>query len=308
MRMRLSKRRLLILSTCGLFGVIIFLLIPLSQEPRELPDKFVVSVDPVRQEIVAMDGPEADYFFDNPTVENIRDVMIENVASVNNAINPAIKYVHITSGLRKEQIADRFANVLGWSAEEKAKFIALDHPTGIVDPEGYYFPGTYTVHTGETSASVSEKMFFNFEQEVEARFATSTTKMISLDTALKIASLIEREAAGKHDMRLISGIIWNRMFSGMNLEIDATLQYAKGTSKNWWPQVVPKDKYINSPYNTYKYKGFPPTPIANPGLASIQAALNPEKTDCLFYIHDTRRRIHCAKTYTQHKRNIAIYY
>ena len=125
----------------------------------------------------------------------------------------------------------------------------------------------------------------------------------------KIASIIQREAGGKKDMRLISGIIWNRIFAGMRLQMDATLQYAKGNEEEgWWPQVDPKDKNIDSPYNTYKYDSLPPTAIANPGMAALEAAYNPQKTSCMYYLHDKKGNIHCSKTYAEHKRNIEKYY
>jgi UPF0755 protein len=95
----------------------------------------------------------------------------------------------------------------------------------------------------------------------------------------------------------------------MNLDIDATLQYAKGNAETgWWPQVHPRDKKINSPYNTYTHKGLPPGPISNPGLAAIEAAYNPQKTNCIFYLHDKNRKIHCSETYAEHKNFIDIYY
>ena len=133
--------------------------------------------------------------------------------------------------------------------------------------------------------------------------------MVSLDTAVKIASIIEREARGKDDMRLVSGVIWNRLFKEMSLDMDATLQYAKGNADTgWWPKVVPKDKFIDSPYNTYANEGLPPTPISNPRLSTIEAALNPKKTDYLFYIHDKYGIFRGARTYKEHKQNIARYY
>jgi UPF0755 protein len=108
-------------------------------------------------------------------------------------------------------------------------------------------------------------------------------------------------------MNLISGIIWNRIWSGMRLDIDATLQYAKGDEKKWWPVVLSADKNIASPYNTYKTIGLPPTPISNPSLAAIEAAYNPQKTACIFYFHDDNRIIHCSKTYAEHKKGVEVY-
>jgi UPF0755 protein len=98
----------------------------------------------------------------------------------------------------------------------------------------------------------------------------------------------------------------------MNLQLDATLQYAKAQKSpiagSWWPQVVPKDKYINSPYNTYLHAGLPPTPIASPSVAAVLAALNPVNTPCLFYFHDRNGNFHCTDTYAAHVALLKKYY
>ena len=94
----------------------------------------------------------------------------------------------------------------------------------------------------------------------------------------------------------------------MKLEMDSTIQYAKGSEeKGWWTQISNKDKKIDSPYNTYLYEGFPPGAISNPSLDAINAAFNPAKTDCIFYIHDKNHITHCAKTYEEHKQNVEKY-
>ncbi|MFH1565593.1 MAG: endolytic transglycosylase MltG [bacterium] len=110
-------------------------------------------------------------------------------------------------------------------------------------------------------------------------------------------------------MPLIAGILWNRLLKEMKLEIDATVQYARGkTEKGWWTPIKASDiTEIDSPYNTYKYKGLPPHPISNPGINAIEAVLNPIETDCLYYLHDDNREIHCAKTFEEHKANIEKY-
>jgi UPF0755 protein len=151
-------------------------------------------------------------------------------------------------------------------------------------------------------------MVEEFNKQVSTVKKPKSKQIINEETALKIASIIQREAAGKKDMNLISGIIWNRIFNGMKLQIAATLQYAKGSEEDgWWQRVNSEDKKIDSSYNTYLHAGLPPGPIANPGLAAISAAYNPQKTNCLFYLHDKKRKIHCATTYEQHKKNIDIY-
>jgi len=175
--------------------------------------------------------------------------------------------------------------------------------------EGHYFPKTYLVLKDSDPFEVSTTMFQEFSKEARTIKKPTSTKIINQDTATKIASIIQRESGGKKDMALISGIIWNRLFKGMKLQMDATLQYAKGTEENgWWGEVSPEDKKINSPYNTYQHTDLPPSPISNPGLAALTAAYNPQKTECLYYLHDKKGNIHCAKTYEEHKKNIERYY
>jgi UPF0755 protein len=219
-----------------------------------------------------------------------------------NLANPSMRIVRVEEGLRKEEVAKVVADKLDWSAQDKEDFI---NSTNV---EGHYFPKTYLIYKDANPFAVTTTMTDEFAKQVSKVKKPISKQVINEDTALKIASIIQREAAGKGDMNLISGIIWNRIFNGMKLQIDATLQYAKGSEQEgWWEEVTPADKKIKSSYNTYLYAGLPPGAIANPGLAAISAAFNPQKTSCLFYLHDKNRKIHCAKTYEEHKKNIDIY-
>ncbi len=225
-----------------------------------------------------------------------------------NLANPSIKIVRVQEGLRKEEIAEIMADELGWDESEKNEFINAHVALNTENLEGRYFPKTYMLLRGENPFQVSTTMFYEFSKGTKNIKKTTKSDIVNQDTAIKIASIIQREAAGKGDMKLISGIIWNRLFSGMKLQIDATLQYAKGNEEDgWWKIVKSNDKNIDSPYNTYLHKDLPPSAIANPGLAAIDAAYNPQKTSCMYYLHDKKRRIHCAKTYEEHKRNINRY-
>src|SRR3989344_8506503 len=195
------------------------------------------------------------------------------------------RFVNITPGMRKEQVANAFAGVLGWNAKQKKEFLTTSPYSSLPLPEGSFSPGIYLVLNGtkplEAQAMVNDK----FSDNVLSRYSTTTAQIVPLNQALTIASLIEREAGGPDDMRIISGIIWNRLFINMNLQIDATLQYAKANTRatnSWWPTPLPADRFRKSPYNTYMHKGLPPTPIANPSVASVLAALNPKNTSCLF--------------------------
>lgn len=208
----------------------------------------------------------------------------------------------IEPGERKEQVASHFGKILGWTDDEKREFLTLVITSEPLALEGKFTPGTYVVGRGAKPADVAPLIIHRFEEEVIARYPEVIAREVPLNDALTIASLLEREAYDFTDMREIAGVIWNRLFIDMNLQIDATLQYARGSesTRSWWPQPVPRDKYVDSPYNTYEHSGLPPTPIANPGPAAILAALNPRVTECLYYFHDRDGGFHCAETYEEH--------
>lgn len=171
--------------------------------------------------------------------------------------------------------------------------------------EGYMFPNTYfffqTVTPEEVVASLTEefnKKIAPYEEEI----ATSGRSAYDIIT---MASLIEKESNGKDDYEMISGILWNRLEKHMRLQVDATFIYTLGKGRG---EVTPEDiKSDTSAYNTYTHDGLPPTPIGNPGLRAILAALRPATTDYLFYLHEKDGTVHYAKTFEEHKKNIQKY-
>jgi len=221
---------------------------------------------------------------------------------------PYMKWITIPEGLRKEEIADILAQKLNWSDEVKNHWIKVDTAARTDYIEGVYFPDTYLISEKETPADVAARLQRTF-QEKFAPYSTDALKQnLKWDTMLKVTSLVQREAAGTGDMPLIAGVIWNRLTKGMKLDIDATVQYARGdTGQGWWAPLKTDDKKMVSPYNTYLNKGLPPHPISNPGIEAIKAVIYPEQTECFYYLHDKNRAIHCAKTYEEHKVNIAKY-
>ena len=223
--------------------------------------------------------------------------------------SPDMKWVVIPEGLRKEQIGERLAETLGWSDEELEKWNTVYTKMNIDYIEGTYFPDTYLIPVNESGLDIAKRMTRRFDEQFAPYITQFAQQNILWTTGLRLASIIQREAGGKSDMPLIAGVMWNRLALDMNLEIDATVQYARGkTDDGWWSPIKSEDiKNIDSPYNTYKYKGLPPHPIANPGKDAIEAVLHPTETDCLFYLHDIDRQIHCAKTYEEHKLNIEKY-
>ncbi|MFA6973183.1 MAG: endolytic transglycosylase MltG [Parcubacteria group bacterium] len=222
---------------------------------------------------------------------------------------PDMKWVVIPEGYRKEQIGEKLAETFGWSDEELDKWNTEYTKMRIDYIEGTYFPDTYLIPVDEGGFKIAERMTRRFDEKFAPYISQFAEQNIAWTTGLKLASIIQREAAGKNDMPLIAGIMWNRLLGGMNLEIDATVQYARGkTDTGWWAPIKADDiRNIDSLYNTYKNKGLPPYPIDNPGLEAIDAVLHPTETDCLFYLHDGDRQIHCAKTLEEHQANIDKY-
>lgn len=220
---------------------------------------------------------------------------------------PDYVWVAVREGLRKEQIGLLLKDKLGWT---DATLEAWNNSNADNDgyKEGVYFPDTYLLPRDESAEAIAKRFIDHFNEKIAAYATQFSSQNVKWSTGIKIASLIQREAAGSHDMPMISGIIWNRLDKGMPLQIDATIQYVKGNAVDgWWPVIRGKDTSIDSLYNTYLHKGLPPTPIANPGLSAIAAAANPEKTDCMFYLHDHDKQIHCAVTYAEHVENIKKY-
>ncbi len=216
----------------------------------------------------------------------------------------------IEPGERREEIAAHFGKILKWTKEDEREFLTSVVSSDPIFLEGKFIPGSYIVarnaEPGEVAPLVSER----FITEIINRYPDEVALQVPLADALTIASLLEREAYDFEDMRFIAGVIWNRLFIDMHLQIDATLQYAKGTASltTWWPKPIPDDKYIDSPFNTYKNKGLPPTPIGNPSPLSLLAALNPRQTECLYYFHDSDGGFHCTTTYQQHVELLKKYY
>jgi len=222
---------------------------------------------------------------------------------------PDLVWISYSSCLRKEQIGEILAEALGWSNEELAKWNTVYTNSKPEYFEGVYYPDTYLIPINESGEQVAKRLINRFNE----KFLPLANKYISANirwvTGLKIASLIAREAAGINDMKLISGIIWNRLDKGMPLQIDATMQYTLGKNSQgkWWGSINIKEKQNDSLYNSYLHKGLPPTPICSPNIDYIEAVLNPEETNCLFYLHDHFKQIHCAETYEEHLENIKKY-
>jgi cell division protein YceG involved in septum cleavage len=286
------------------------------EPPQARLEPFTVTVDPVNKLITENPDVEAILSPQTPLLsaaagnllhlfDGLSSVLSESSVYDSLASVGAPAFINVDPGLRIEEVAALFAKELEWSAEAKAEFLEIRKTENADIPDGTVFPGLYAVRRNAGPNDIHRVTEERFENQVLSRYASSTEAMVPLKDTLIIASMIQRETADKQEMRIISGIIWNRIFLGMPLQLDATLQYAKANKKtarqtDWWPNVYPRDKYISSPFNTYQNRGLPPAPISNPALSAVIAALNPKKTDCIFYFHDRKGGFHCTETYEEH--------
>jgi UPF0755 protein len=171
--------------------------------------------------------------------------------------------------------------------------------------EGYLFPSTYLIPTGYSPDQVARILVDQFRKELP-RDAEARAKALgrTVPEVVTIASLIEREGKVDEDRPLIASVIYNRLRLGMPLEVDASIEYV-------FPEhhdvITKRDLEIDSPYNTYRHTGLPPTPIANPGKAALDAAFRPAKSDYLYYVAKPDGHSAFAKTLQEHNANVARY-
>lgn len=194
--------------------------------------------------------------------------------------------VTIPEGWRITQIAERL--------EGRDIVSKIDFEEAAKGQEGYLFPDTYYIKSGTSAKSIIEMM--------KANFRTRTKDITATPDVVILASIVEREVSKTDDRSQIAAVYANRLKIKMNLEADPTVQYAKGS----WAAITQADyRNVISPYNTYLNNGLPPGPICNPGLASLQAAANPAKSDYLYFFHTHDGRTIFSKTLEEHNNNLA---
>lgn len=217
-------------------------------------------------------------------------------------ISPSYNIVKIADMFANTQIQENQITLIeGWSswqiAQELAKMGYGDYNailTQTKQQEGYLFPDTYRLAQNATLEEILNIFKQNYDLKTED-FSLTKDDLI-------IASLLEREGKTSEERKMIAGIIKNRINKGMTLDLDATIQYAKGS----WGLISRADiTNIVSEYNTYKNLGLPPTPICNPGLDSIESALAPTENQFYYYFHSRDGSIKYSKTLAEHNANIA---
>lgn len=170
--------------------------------------------------------------------------------------------------------------------------------------EGYLFPDTYYISPVAKPEEVLTLMTDTFVRRIEPLRGAIELFGKPLHDVITMASLLEKEARTRETRRTIAGVLWKRISIGMPLQVDATFLYINGRNSF---TLTSDDLAIDSPYNTYRYKGLPVGPIANPGLASIEAAITPIATPYLYYLADKRGVTHYSRTFAEHVAKKRVY-
>jgi LysM repeat protein len=224
--------------------------------------------------------------------------------------------ITVAQGWRREQIADAisaaqtlftgadFLDATGPGASAAFDFVT-ERPPG-ASLEGFLFPGTYTVQNDTTAEGFRDMLLGAFVANVSPQMrADAAAQGVTFYQALIIASIVQREVRGPETQKLVASVYYNRYRDGNRLGTTVAVQYALGGPGNWWPRVTGTGLKVDSPYNTYTRAGLPPTPIDNPGLSAIIAAVYPPQTDYRYHTAscDGSGEVFAA-TYEEHLKNV----
>ncbi len=241
--------------------------------------------------------------------------IIDEITTTGTAGTATIRF---QEGWRTEQYAEHLAETgLLESADEFMDAVAspqwdfdfLASRPADAQLEGYLFPDTYEFRGDVTAEEIVEILLETFESRVPPELQERADDLgYNFHNVITIASIIEREAVISEERPVMASVFFNRMEENMPLQADPTVQYVVGQPGNWWPEITQEDINRMAPHNTYQRPGIPPWPIANPSLASIQAALEPDETDYLFFVAtgDGSGAHRFAETYDEHQQNIEL--
>ncbi|MCF6269064.1 MAG: endolytic transglycosylase MltG [Melioribacteraceae bacterium] len=221
--------------------------------------------------------------------------------------------VTIPEGIWQHNLSDLLVDKVGIDGD---KFMELSRNKSFLNSlnivgdnlEGYLLPDTYYFFRGSSASDIIKKLKYEMDKifKVDSVIVQMAKIGLSKNEVLTLASIIDGETNKESELKLISGVYHNRLKRGMKLQADPTIQYLKRhrRSKN---KVFYKDLEIDSPYNTYKNKGIPPSPINNPGKNAVLAAIFPEKTDYIFFVADGTGGHKFAVKLSEHNRNVSAY-
>jgi len=170
--------------------------------------------------------------------------------------------------------------------------------------EGYLFPDTYNFGRNQSAREIATEMVRRFKREA---VAIGLRDRPDVHRVVTLASIVEKETGRTEERRMIAGVFENRMRKHVGLATDPSVIYASLLIGKYDGVIHQSDLALDSPYNTYKYAGLPPGPIANPGRTALVAAMNPTPTDYLYFVANNKGGHNFAKTLDEHNRNVTKY-
>ncbi len=180
-----------------------------------------------------------------------------------------------------------------------------DKPSNL-DLEGYLFPDTYRVYRDASISDIVRKMLDNFGKKLTPELRAEITRQgKTIHEILTLASILEKEVSTDNDRKMVADILYKRLAASMPLQVDSTVNYVTGKGVTRASGV---DLQVDSPYNTYKYKGLPPGPICNPGLSAIEAAIYPNKNPYWYFLTTPDGKVIYSMTHDEHVKAKAKYY
>lgn len=198
--------------------------------------------------------------------------------------------------VKKENFLEAVSQINNF--REKYEFLKDER---IKSLEGFLFPDTYRVYADAESQEIISKMLDNFDKKLDKKLREEIEKQKkTIYEIIILASIVEKETATKEDREIIAGIFWKRLVAGLALQADSTVNYVTGKNVR---QASAEDIKIDSPYNTYRYRGLPPGPISNPGLETIKATIYPQQSPYWYFLNTEDGRTIYSRTFEEHKNN-----
>ena len=247
-----------------------------------------------------------EYFFNRPaTPFEVFDTIAEGRVYVRELTIPeGLSIFDIAELVQREDFTSR-ENFLAAARDPE---LIRELVPGAPSLEGFLFPATYEFPRHPTAQQMVAVMVTHFRQQWAA-ISTQQPNLsgLPLEQVVTLASLVERETAKAEERPLVAGVFLNRLHRHLPLQCDPTVVYARELAGSYNGTVGARSLPFDSPYDTYRHMGLPPGPIANPGSASLKAALAPPETDYMYFVANTQGGHFFSKTLTEHNRNVTVY-
>jgi len=247
-----------------------------------------------------------EYFFDHPvTSREVFDTIANGRVYVRELVIPeGFSMFDIADLVQREDFISR-DNFL---AAARNPALIRDLVPGAPSLEGFLFPATYEFPRHPTGEQMVTAMVAHFRKEwAEISAQQPNLSGLGLEQVVTLASLVERETPKADERPLVAGVFANRLHHRVPLQCDPTVVYALELAGNYNGSLNARNLPFDSPYNTYRHIGLPPGPIANPGSASLKAALDPPETDYLYFVANTEGGHFFGRTLEEHNHNVALY-